>query len=144
MHGLDGTALKLELTEGVAMRDAERASSVLRDLREIRVGVSLDDFGTGYSSLSYLQRFPVDTLKVDRSFVAGLHDSDECRQIIGTVLNLARRLNLSVVAEGAETAEQVAHLESLHCSFAQGFFFSKPLAADQLDELLKRSERDVA
>ena len=144
VHGLDGRALKLELTEGVAMRDAERASSVLRDLREIRVGVSLDDFGTGYSSLSYLQRFPVDTLKVDRSFVNGLHDSDECRQIIGTVLNLARRLNLSVVAEGAETAEQVAYLESLHCSFAQGFFFSKPLEADQLDELLNRSERDVA
>jgi EAL domain-containing protein (putative c-di-GMP-specific phosphodiesterase class I) len=76
--------------------------------------------------------------------VTGLHDSDECRQIIGTVLNLARTLKLNVIAEGTETAEQVAYLESLHCSFAQGFYFSEPLAADQLDEVLKRLQPDVA
>jgi EAL domain-containing protein (putative c-di-GMP-specific phosphodiesterase class I) len=111
-------------------------SVILRDLRTLGVRVSLDDFGTGYSSLSYLQRFPVDTLKVDRSFVTGIQDSDECRQIIGTVLNLARTLKLDVVAEGTETAAQVAYLETLHCGFAQGFFFSKPLPVEELDLVL--------
>jgi predicted signal transduction protein with EAL and GGDEF domain len=134
--GLHASALKLEMTERVAMADAERASGLLRNLRTLGVRVSLDDFGTGYSSLSYLQRFPVDTLKVDRSFVTGLRDSDECRQIIGTILSLAKTLKLDVVAEGAETADQVAYLDTLACGFAQGFFFSEPLAGSELDDLI--------
>jgi EAL domain-containing protein (putative c-di-GMP-specific phosphodiesterase class I) len=134
--GLDGDALKLEITERVAMADAERASGLLRDLKTLGVRVSLDDFGTGYSSLSYLQRFPVDTLKVDRSFVSGLRDSDECRQIIGTILSLARTLKLEVVAEGTETADQVAYLDTLACGFAQGFFFSEPIAGTHVGRFI--------
>jgi len=125
--GLDPRLLRMEITEGVAMADAERTRTILMELRALGVCVSLDDFGTGYSSLSYLQRFPVDTLKIDRSFVHGLGHSEECREIIQTIVNLARTLRLDAVAEGAETAEQVRHLESLECRCGQGFFFHKPM-----------------
>ena len=90
----------------------------------------------GYSSLSYLQGFPVDTLKIDRSFVIGMDRSDECREIIRTILNLARTLRLEVIAEGAETAAQVEFLEGLDCGFLQGYFFSRPVPPDELAALL--------
>jgi EAL domain-containing protein (putative c-di-GMP-specific phosphodiesterase class I) len=113
------------------MSDAERARTVLGQLKALGVRISLDDFGTGYSSLSYLRRFPVDTLKIDRSFVVAMDESDECREIIRTVVNLAMTLGLEVVAEGAETEAQIKYLESLHCKFGQGYFYSRPVAADQ-------------
>jgi predicted signal transduction protein with EAL and GGDEF domain len=130
--GLDPHALRLEITESVAMADAERARTVLIELKALGVRISLDDFGTGYSSLSYLQRFPVDTLKIDQSFVAGMDRNDECREIIRTILNLARTLGLDVIAEGTETAAQVDYLEGLDCKFGQGFFFSRPMPLDEL------------
>jgi diguanylate cyclase (GGDEF)-like protein len=133
--GLDPHNLRLEITESAAMADAERARRLLEDLKALGVRLSLDDFGTGFSSLSYLQRFPVDTLKIDRSFVARADQSD-CREIIRTILNLARTLGLEVVAEGAETAGQVAFLQTLDCGFGQGYFFSQPIPADEANRLL--------
>ena len=131
----DSRALRLEITESVAMADAERARTVLVAMKALGVRISLDDFGTGFSSLSYLQGFPVDTLKIDRSFVIGTERSDECREIIRTILNLAHTLKLDVIAEGTETAAQVAYLESLDCRFGQGYFFSRPLPYDALRPL---------
>jgi predicted signal transduction protein with EAL and GGDEF domain len=134
--GLDPRGLRLEITESVAMADAERARMVLMDLKALGVRISLDDFGTGYSSLSYLQGFPVDTLKIDRSFVTGMDRNDECREIIRTILSLARTLRLDVIAEGTETAAQVEFLEGLDCGFLQGYFFSRPVPAGELTALL--------
>jgi predicted signal transduction protein with EAL and GGDEF domain len=134
--GLDAHNLRLEITETVAMADAERARGVLIELKALGVRISLDDFGTGYSSLSYLQRFPVDTLKIDRSFVVGM-ESDECREIIRAILILARTLRLDVIAEGMETAAQVDYLERLDCRCGQGYFFSRALPLDQLHALLR-------
>jgi diguanylate cyclase (GGDEF)-like protein len=134
--GLEPRSLRLEITESVAMADAERTRTILIDLKALGVRISLDDFGTGYSSFSYLQRFPVDTLKIDRSFVCGIDQNDECREIIRTILNLARTLRLDVVAEGTETAEQVRYLEGLDCRYAQGFFFSKAVPMSEVGRLL--------
>jgi diguanylate cyclase (GGDEF)-like protein len=134
--GLDPARLRLEITESAAMADAERARAVLAELKALGVRLSLDDFGTGYSSLSYLQRFPVDTLKIDRSFVIGMDDNDECRQIVGTILHLARTLKLDVVAEGTETTAQVGYLARLECGFGQGFYFSKPIPAELIGRAL--------
>ena len=112
------------------------------DLKALGVRLSLDDFGTGFSSLSHLQRFPVDTLKIDQSFIARI-DQHDCREIIRTILNLARTVRLDVVAEGTETSAQVGFLESLDCGFAQGYFFSRPIPGDAVDRLLERLENGV-
>jgi len=134
--GLEPHNLRLEITESVAMADAERARTILIELKALGVRISLDDFGTGYSSLSYLQRFPVDTLKIDRSFIVGMDQNNECREIVRTILNLAGTLGLDVIAEGTETASQVDNLERLECKFGQGFFFSRPLPLDELHAIL--------
>ena len=134
--GLDPHNLRLEITESVAMADAERARTILMELKALGVRISLDDFGTGYSSLSYLQRFPVDTLKIDRTFVVGMDQSNECREIVRTILNLAGTLGLDVIAEGTETAAQVDYLDGLDCRFGQGYFFSRPLPLDELRAIL--------
>jgi predicted signal transduction protein with EAL and GGDEF domain len=138
--GLDPRGLRLEITESVAMADAERARTVLVGLKALGVRISLDDFGTGYSSLSYLQGFPVDTLKIDRSFVIGTDRNDQCREIIRTIVNLARTLRLDVIAEGAETAAQVEFLEGLECRYLQGYFFSRPMPIDQLAGLFSATD----
>ena len=130
--GLHPAHLRLEITEGTAMADPERTGVTLRELRALGVGVSLDDFGTGYSSLSYLQRLPVDTLKIDRSFVAGLGNSDDCREIVRTIVTLARTLQLQVVAEGMETAAQASELARLSCTYGQGDYFHRPLPLEAL------------
>jgi EAL domain-containing protein (putative c-di-GMP-specific phosphodiesterase class I) len=129
--GLPPHMLRLEITEGVAIADPERTASILADLRRLGVRVSLDDFGTGYCSLSYLQQLPVDTLKIDRSFVSRI-GSGSPSEIIQLIVALARTLDLDVVAEGAETAEQVAYLDRLGCGFGQGYYFAEPLAPTQV------------
>ena len=134
--GLPAQSLRLEITETVAMADAERTRNILVELKALGVRISLDDFGAGYSSLSYLQRFPVDVLKIDRSFVEGIGRNEECGEIIRTILNLARTLELDVVAEGTETAAQVDYLEKLDCRFAQGFYFSKAVPFEELGAIL--------
>ena len=138
--GLAPSCLRLEITESIAMADAERARTILADLKRLGVGISLDDFGTGYSSLSYLQRFPVDTLKIDRSFVAAMDQNTECWEIIRTVVNLAMTLGLDVIAEGAETSAQVDRLEALNCKFGQGYFFSRPVPFDDVVQLPRAIE----
>ena len=124
---VEPTAIKLEITESVTMGDAERTIKVVNELKKLGLRFSIDDFGTGYSSLSYLRRFPMDTLKIDRSFVSNLKSNPENREIIRTIIGLARNLGMDVVAEGTETAEEISYLKTLDCDFAQGYFFSKPV-----------------
>ena len=130
--GADPARLTLELTESLLMADTVTAQSVLGALRRLGVRIALDDFGTGYSSLSYLHQFPIDCLKVDKSFVDGLADSDGDASVVSGIVGLAAALGLSVVAEGVETAAQAELLSELGCEMAQGFFFGRPLPAEEL------------
>ena len=133
--GLDPDRLWLEITESALMEDADAAVAALERLRGLGVHLCVDDFGTGYSSLAYLRRFPVDALKVDRSFVAGLGKDPEDSAIVEAVVSMAHSLRLSVVAEGVETDEQLARLRELGCELAQGFYFAAPVPASALDTL---------
>jgi diguanylate cyclase (GGDEF)-like protein/PAS domain S-box-containing protein len=127
---IEGEYLKLELTESMLMDHADATIEMLQRIRDRNIQLSLDDFGTGYSSLSYLHRFPLDTLKIDRSFVSRMQTSHEDFEIIRTIITLAHTLNMTVVAEGIESMEQKQQLAELGCDLGQGYFFSKPLAAD--------------
>jgi predicted signal transduction protein with EAL and GGDEF domain len=124
---VEPSAIKLEITESVTMGDAERTIQIVQGLKKLGLRISIDDFGTGYSSLSYLRRFPMDTLKIDRSFVSDLKKNPENREIISTIIGLARNLGMNVVAEGAETLEEISYLKTLDCEFAQGYYYSKPV-----------------
>jgi EAL domain-containing protein (putative c-di-GMP-specific phosphodiesterase class I) len=130
--------LKLEITESVLMSDPETMTRTLQDLRLRGVNLSLDDFGTGYSSLSYLHRFPLDVLKVDRSFVSRMCRAPEAARLVKSIIELSHDLGLSVVAEGVETAEDVARLRELGCDYGQGYFFSRPISIKDAEALLKR------
>jgi EAL domain-containing protein (putative c-di-GMP-specific phosphodiesterase class I) len=134
--GMDPRSVDLEITETVAMSDAERSAVVLSDLKAIGVRLSIDDFGTGYSSLSRLQRFPVDTLKIDRSFISGITFDQETQEIVRIIVLLAHNLRLSVVAEGIENQEQMEMLKHLGCELGQGYLFSRPGAAATIEGLL--------
>ncbi len=130
--GLPAEHLTLEITESALMKDASSAMGVLQSLKDLGVMLAIDDFGTGYSSLTYLQRFPLDIVKVDRSFVEELGVNTESEEIVFAVINLAHALGLRVVAEGVETAEQLEVLESFRCDLAQGYLFSRPLPATEI------------
>jgi diguanylate cyclase (GGDEF)-like protein len=132
--GLPGDALWLEITESVLMEEAESTAETLRALKGLGVHLSVDDFGTGYSSLSYLKRFPVDLLKIDRSFVDGLGTEAEDSAIVNAIISLARALRLGVVAEGVEHPAQLVELHRLGCTAVQGFLLAPPLPADQFPE----------
>jgi len=134
--GLRPETLEIEITEGVAMEDAEVTVANLLALRDLNVGVSIDDFGTGYSSLSYLNRFPVTTLKIDRSFVTDVVTNSADAGIVRAVVAMAHGLKLNVIAEGVETKEQFAYLRESGCDALQGYWFSRPLAVDKVDALL--------
>ena len=138
---IDPWHLKLEITETVVMENPELAAVTLAKLRGLGVRLSIDDFGTGYSSLSYLNRFPVDTLKIDRSFVTSMNEADENLQIVKTIITLAGNLGMQVVAEGVETEEQLEQLRLLKCQYAQGFYFAKPLDALDADLFILHGER---
>jgi diguanylate cyclase (GGDEF)-like protein len=135
--GLPPSSLELEITESVVMDDSETGIAALRGLRALGCRLALDDFGTGYSSLSYLKSMPLDTLKIDRSFVAGLAGDTANRPIVQAVIGLAHGLGIEVTAEGIETAEQLGWLRDLHCDSGQGFYFARPLPADELVDLLR-------
>jgi len=129
-------ALKLEITESAVMADPAAAAEMLQHIKSLGVRLAIDDFGTGYSSLSYLHRFPLDTLKIDRSFISGAVDGSEGMEIARTIMPMAKNLRLDVVAEGVETIEQVGLLRRLQCKYAQGYYFSKPLAPEEVPPLL--------
>jgi EAL domain-containing protein (putative c-di-GMP-specific phosphodiesterase class I) len=124
--------LCLELTESVLLEDVDRHMRTLLDLRALGVRLAIDDFGTGFSSLTYLKRFPVDAVKIDRSFVAGLGTDASDTAIVRSVIDLAHALSLKVVAEGVEQPEQLEALRSLGCDFAQGYLFAPPLPTEEL------------
>jgi EAL domain-containing protein (putative c-di-GMP-specific phosphodiesterase class I) len=128
--------LTLDVTESIFIQDSDRALVVLEDLKHIGVRLALDDFGTGYSSLSYLKRFPVDTVKIDQNFIADLERDPASRLIVSAVVQLAHDLQRSVVAEGVETAELYADIAALGCESYQGFYFARPMSADNFDTLL--------
>ena len=133
----DPGRLTLEVTESVFVRDGERALFVLNDLKDMGVMLALDDFGTGYSSLGYLRRFPVDTVKIDREFVANLGDDPASHTIVTAVIHLAHGLGMKVVSEGVETPEQHRELADLGCDFCQGYYFARPMTASNLDTLIE-------
>jgi diguanylate cyclase (GGDEF)-like protein len=141
----DPQYLELEVTESAAMQDVSLAIGLLNKLSHAGMQIAMDDFGTGYSSLSVLKHFPLDTLKIDRSFVMDLVDSRSDAAIASTIIALAKGLNFKVLAEGIETPEQVAVLTQLGCDYAQGYWFSHPLTVQQIDELLLQKKfHDVA
>ncbi len=143
--GCDPSCLKLEITESAIVENVQKVNTVLTQLKAKNIRLSIDDFGTGYSSLSYLHRFPLDTLKIDRSFVSRLgtsedgNDGSQHLQIVRAIVTLAHNLGLEAIAEGVETAEQLAQLRDLGCELAQGYWFSKPLDGNTITEMLKRS-----
>jgi len=134
--GLSPHRLELELTESAIMTDAETNIVKLAELKQLGVALAVDDFGTGYSSLNYLKRFPIDTLKIDQTFVADLGSSDG-GAIVNAIIALARSLNLQVIAEGVETAEQVSYLLDKGCHLLQGYYFSRPVPATEIPALLE-------
>ena len=134
--GVPPHTLRLEITESVTIQNAQNAIEILQRLRQFGVRVSIDDFGTGYSSLSYLHQLPFDTLKIDRSFVSALQSRSDGGQIVQTILDLAKNLNLDVVAEGTESEEHVNILHEMGCGYAQGYFFSRPLNETAAIEML--------
>jgi EAL domain-containing protein (putative c-di-GMP-specific phosphodiesterase class I) len=134
--GLEPSALKLEITESTVMQDPDAAARTLRELKALGFQLAIDDFGTGYSSLSYLKRFPVDTLKIDRSFVDGLGADAQDTAIVKSVVELAQALDVTVTGEGIETAQQETELRLLGCDGGQGYLFARPLPASALQALL--------
>ncbi|MGD9730646.1 MAG: EAL domain-containing protein [Desulfamplus sp.] len=141
--GLPSEYLTLELTESILMQDAESSTSVLQTLKEMGVKIAVDDFGTGYSSLSYLKRFPIGTLKIDKSFVCDVTTDSDDATIVGAVIGMGRNLNLKVIAEGVETKEQLAFLKTHQCHEGQGFHFSHPLSADDFALLLDTDKQKI-
>lgn len=136
--GVDASRVELELTESILMDNLELTLEVLTRLRSMGVRMAIDDFGTGYSSLNYLKQFPVDSLKIDKSFISGLPENADDAQITRTIMSMAHNLGLGVIAEGVETEDQLKFLQGIECEEVQGFYFSKPLPADDLAAFTKK------
>jgi EAL domain-containing protein (putative c-di-GMP-specific phosphodiesterase class I) len=134
---IDPKLVTLEMTESVFVQDSERALVVLDELKHLGVRLALDDFGTGYSSLNYLKRFPIEIVKIDQGFVADMQQDHASHAIVFAVVELAHRLGMTVVAEGVETAEQHKKLASLGCDSCQGYYFARPMPAEDLDTLMQ-------
>jgi diguanylate cyclase (GGDEF)-like protein len=134
--GISGSRLKLEITESVIMENPDSIAEVLQEFKDLGIQVHMDDFGTGYSSLSYLHRFPLDVLKIDRAFISTMSAETDYAVVVETVVALAHTLNMQVVVEGVETEQQLQKLLLLNCDFAQGFYFAKPLVADDARALI--------
>ncbi|MGB9919817.1 MAG: putative bifunctional diguanylate cyclase/phosphodiesterase [Moorellales bacterium] len=141
--GLAPSSLELEITETAAVKSPERTRSMLAELRARGIGIAVDDFGTGYGSLHYLKQFPVNTLKIDRSFVSGLPTNRQDAAIAAAVIALAKNLGCTVVAEGVETPPQLAWLQRLGCDEVQGFLLCRPVPAPELEPLLENAGSEV-
>jgi diguanylate cyclase (GGDEF)-like protein/PAS domain S-box-containing protein len=139
--GLAPQDLKLEITESALMDNTDSATEIFHELKKRNVKLGLDDFGTGYSSLSYLHRFPLDTLKIDRSFVSRIDTPGEHEAIVRTIVNLAQNLSFQTVAEGIETLDQLQSLQTLDCLYGQGYYFSKPVPAAEAEALLRQNRK---
>ncbi|MEL6381339.1 MAG: bifunctional diguanylate cyclase/phosphodiesterase, partial [Cyanobacteria bacterium J06626_18] len=135
---LAGGCIQLEITESMIMRDVEAAYALMIRLKALGIQLAIDDFGTGYSSLSYLHRFPTDTLKIDRSFVSRMEDSSEDREIVQTIIDLGRKLDMNLVAEGISSSQQLTLLKAAGCHLGQGYYFSKPMPAEEITALLEK------
>lgn len=142
--GLDPHFLELEITEGVLMHEVSKSTEILEQLHNKGLKVSIDDFGTGYSSLSYLKTFPLDKLKIDKSFVDNITSDDADRSIIKTIIDLAKHLNLIVIAEGVEHQSQLAQLIEYGCDEIQGYYFSKPIMPDELNTFINQQKKSIA
>ena len=135
--GLPPNRLELEITETVLLQNTDDKLLLLHQLRALGIRIALDDFGTGYSSLSYLRSFPFDKIKIDQSFIRDLNTNKDSALIVGTIIDLARGLGMPVTAEGVETAEQLATLQSQGCSKVQGYLFSRPRLANEVPVLIR-------
>ncbi|MCP9494399.1 MAG: EAL domain-containing protein [Pyrinomonadaceae bacterium MAG19_C2-C3] len=138
--GVDSRCVKLEITESGMMEDSAKVISILHSLKALGVSLSIDDFGTGYSSLSYLHRFPVNALKIDRSFISELRRDDENWQIVRTIITLAQNLGMETVAEGIEVDAQVKQLAALDCAYGQGYFFARPLSTEAATNFIRQRQ----
>jgi EAL domain-containing protein (putative c-di-GMP-specific phosphodiesterase class I) len=136
--GMNPELLELELTESMVMQNADRAGSVLAGIKQLGVRLAIDDFGVGYSSLAHLKRFPIDTLKIDRSFIRELPQNNEDKAITKAIVAMANSLSLTVVAEGVETLAQETFLHEHGCDEMQGYYFSRPVSSEQFSALLTR------
>ena len=134
--GFDGSRLEFEITESVFISYPEKVINTLKQLKEMGISIALDDFGTGYASLKYLQMLPIDTLKIDRTFVSGIGEMESGNQIVGSIIALAHSLGILVVAEGVENMDQMNYLKEQKCDCVQGFLLSMPLEGDQVDQLI--------
>lgn len=134
--GLEAACLELEITENVVMKDAEKIVAMLNALKALGLHISVDDFGTGYSSLSYLKRFPVDALKIDQSFVRDIAFDSDSAAIVKAIISLAHILNLRVIAEGVETEQQCRFLRENDCDEVQGYYFGRPMSAQDFGKRL--------
>ncbi|QYO68575.1 EAL domain-containing protein [Leptolyngbya sp. 7M] len=137
VSGLPPASLILEITESFMMQDAETTIAKLAELKDLGIRLAIDDFGTGYSSLSYLQRFPIDILKIDKSFIDKLGQGSEGNAVAKAIIMMGESLKLKTIAEGIEHAEQITELKGLGCGAGQGFHFARPLAKDAMEEFLK-------
>jgi EAL domain-containing protein (putative c-di-GMP-specific phosphodiesterase class I) len=143
--GLSPNTLILEITESVLMHDTDFTTAKLNELKALGVQLAVDDFGTGYSSLSYLREFPVDILKIDRSFISTLDNSTEdALALPRAIVALGRALKLQTIAEGIETPEQLSQLRAMVCDQAQGYYFAKPLWAEEAERLLRKRYIEIA
>lgn len=140
---LDAQYLELEITESILMRNVNETIATLKNFKKMGINISVDDFGTGYSSLSYLKRFPLNSLKVDRSFIKDIPESQDDVTITSAIIAMAHRLNLSVVAEGVETESQLDFLKQQGCEMAQGYYFSRPVCAAEFEAMLSKKENEI-
>lgn len=147
LNGIDAGYLELEITESAMMQNPERAVETLKELKKIGVGISLDDFGTGYSSLNYLKQFPIDTVKIDQSFIRNVADDPQDAAIVTAIIVLAHSLKIDAIAEGVETIEQLSFLCRHACDAMQGYLFSSPIPCEKFSALVlaeKRQDIDIS
>ena len=141
--GLPGELLELEITEGALMAQNLATQERLAELKSVGVQLAVDDFGTGYSSLAYLSRFPIDKLKIDKSFIDGLGQDERADKIVATIIAMGQSLDLKVVAEGVETSSQLQLLCALGCDAIQGYLYGRPLPAEQAEERMRREQQTL-